>query len=208
MSTYAPREELKPRGLDGISDAMIEDHWTLYKGYVTQTNTLREELAKLRQESKTDSLVYADRRRRYGFEYNGMVLHEYYFGNMKPQGGPLPGDGKFVEAIKQQFGSTDAWKADFIAAGKSRSIGWAITYFDPAAKVIENHFVQLHEEGNVAGFAPLFVMDVWEHAYTADFRATGRPAYIEAFFKNVNWGVVESRYKAALEGKIANRFGG
>lgn len=205
MEKYAVREELKPKGLDGISDAQIEDHWALYKGYVNQTNALREELASLRAAGKGADLNYADRRRRFGFEYNGMVLHEFYFANLKA-GVAAKADSSFLKAAAAQFGSVDAFLADFVNTGKSRSIGWAIAYFDPATGIINNHFVQLHEEGNVAGFQPVLVMDVWEHAYMVDHKAGGRPSYIEAFMKNVNWDVVDERYKAALEGKIYKRF--
>lgn len=205
MEKYAVREELKPKGLDGISDAQIEDHWALYKGYVNQTNALREELASLRGAGKGSDLNYADRRRRFGFEYNGMVLHEFYFANLKA-GVKAKDDSPFLKAAAAQFGSVDAFLADFINTGKSRSIGWAIAYFDPATGIINNHFVQLHEEGNVAGFQPVLVMDVWEHAYMVDHKAGGRPGYIEAFMKNVNWDVVDERFKAAREGKIFKRF--
>lgn len=205
MEKYAVREELKPKGLDGISDAQIEDHWALYKGYVAQTNGLREELAGLRAAGKSTELAYADRRRRFGFEYNGMVLHEYYFGNLKAGVKPKD-DSAFLKAVVAQFGSFDNFKADLANAGKSRSIGWAITYLDPTTGALNNHFVQLHEEGNVAGFQPVLVMDVWEHAYMVDHKAGGRPAYIEAFFKNVNWDAVDARFKAGSEGKVFKRF--
>lgn len=205
MEKYAAREELKPKGLDGITDAQIDDHWGLYKGYVAQTNALREELANLRKEGKGGSLDYADRRRRFGFEYNGMVLHEYYFANMKA-GVALKDDSPFRKAVTAQYGSLDAFKEDFMNTGRMRSIGWAIAYFDPATGIINNHFVQLHEEGNVAGFQPLLIMDVWEHAYMVDHKAGGRPSYIDAFMKNINWDVVDERLKAALDGRIFKRF--
>jgi Fe-Mn family superoxide dismutase len=205
MTAYTSREELKPKGLDGISDNQIEQHWALYKGYVTQTNALRDELAKMRAEGKSGEMAYADRRRRFGFEYNGMVLHEWYFGNLKA-GVAAKAEGAFAKAVAEQFGSFDAWKADFAGTGKSRSIGWAICFFDPATGAINNHFVQLHEEGDIAGFLPLCVMDVWEHAYMVDFKATERPAYVDAFFKNVNWDVVEARFESAKAGKVPARF--
>jgi len=205
MEKYVVREELKPKGLDGISDAQIEDHWALYKGYVNQTNALREELANLRAAGKGADLVYADRRRRFGFEYNGMVLHEFYFANLKA-GVQLKDDSPFRKLVTAQFGSFEAFKDDFANTGKSRGIGWAITYYDPTTGILNNHFVQLHEDGNVAGFQPILVMDVWEHAYMVDHKAGGRPAYIEAFLKNVNWDVVDERLKAAQEGRIFKRF--
>ena len=203
--TYIVREELKPVGLSGISDAQIADHWNLYAGYVAQSNTLKAELETLRSEGKGATPAYADRRRRFGFEYNGMVLHEYYFGNLKAS---VSNDAapSFKKAVSNQYGSFDAWLEDLVNTGKSRSIGWAICYIDPQTGDINNHFVQLHEDGNIAGYHPLVVMDVFEHAYMVDHKAGGRPAYIESFTKNINWDVVETRFNAAGSLQASKRF--
>jgi Fe-Mn family superoxide dismutase len=202
---YEVKTALKPTGLAGISEEQIAQHWRLYEGYVTQVNNLRKELETLAKEGKGATPLYADRRRRLGFEYNGMVLHEYYFGNLKA-GVAEPGDGALKKAIVAQFGTFDAFKDDFVNTGASRSIGWAILYLDPATGTLNNHFVQLHEDGNVAGFVPVLVMDVWEHAYMVDYGAGGRGQYIKAFFGNVNWPVVEKRFADATAGKIPARF--
>ena len=203
---YEAKAHLKPSGLTGISENQISQHWKLYEGYVTNTNTLRTELGTLRKEGQTGTPIYADRRRRFGFEYNGMVLHEFYFGNLKA-GAPMLGEkSPLLKALVEQFGSLDLWKEDFLKAGASRSIGWAILYLDPATGALNNHFVQLHEEGNVAGFVPILVMDVWEHAYMVDYGALGRPDYMKAFAENVNWDVVAHRFTEASEGKIPPRY--
>ncbi|MEW6611733.1 MAG: superoxide dismutase [Pseudomonadota bacterium] len=205
MFEYTVREELKPSGLNGISDEQIEDHWGLYKGYVAQSNALRKELADMRANGQSGSMAYADRRRRYGFEYNGMVLHEYYFGHLKA-GVNLNPESGFAKAVAAQFGSLDAWKTDLMNTGKTRGIGWAVTYYDPTTDQISNHFIQLHEDGNVAGFQPLVILDVFEHAYMVDHKAAGRPAYIEAFMNNIDWDVVEQRYQTAKKGEIFKRY--
>lgn len=202
--TYTVREELKPSGLNGISDDQINDHWNLYAGYVTQSNALKDQLADLRSEGKGATPEYADRRRRFGFEFNGMVLHEYYFGNLKAN--VENNAAEFTAAVEKAYGSFDAWLEDFANTGKSRSIGWAICYYDPATGDVNNHFVQLHEDGNIAGYIPLVVMDVFEHAYMVDHKAGGRPAYIEACMSNINWNVVEERFTASRDGAIKNRF--
>jgi Fe-Mn family superoxide dismutase len=203
---YEVKSTLKPAGLSGISEDQIAQHWRLYEGYVAQVNSLRDELATLRRDGKIATPLYADRRRRLGFEYNGMVLHEYYFANLKA-GIPEPGAASaLTKALTGQFGSVDAFKEDFISTGASRSIGWAILYLDPATGTLNDHFVQLHEEGNVAGFAPVLVMDVWEHAYMVDYGAGGRAQYMKAFFSNVNWPVVEKRFADAGAGKIPVRW--
>jgi Fe-Mn family superoxide dismutase len=202
MTEYTVREELKPSGLNGISDEQINDHWGLYKGYVAQTNTLLKELAERRGDAGAG---YADRRRRLGFEYNGMVLHEYYFANLKANVKMNEGS-ELGRAIASSFGSIDAWKNDFAATGKTRGIGWAILYFDGTTGHLNNHFVQLHEDGNIGGFQPVLVMDVWEHAYMVDHRAGGRANYIDAFLSNVDWDVVQNRYAQLREGRIVKRF--
>ena len=203
--TYSIRNELKPSGLNGISEAQIDQHWKLYEGYVTQSNTLKQELAEMRKAGKSDSAAYADRRRRFGFEFNGMVLHEYYFANLKANVSDTIA-ATFKAAVESQWGSFEEWKKDFTNTGKSRSIGWAVCYMDPETGDLNNHFIQLHEEGNVPGYHPILVMDVWEHAYMVDHAASGRPDYINAFWGNVNWNVVEQRLKAAQERTGTHRF--
>lgn len=193
---YKVQEHLKPTRLQGISEAQIDDHWNLYAAYVAQTNALKKELEELRAEGKGGTPNYADRRRRFGFEFNGMVLHEYYFANLK-HNVPETTAADFIAAVEKSFGSFDAWKEDFMATGKSRGIGWAICAMDPVTGDLNNHFVQLHEDGNVAGFSPVLVMDCWEHAYMVDHKAGGRPDYINAFFGNVAWDVVNRRFRDA-----------
>lgn len=200
--TYTVKEDIKPVNLNGISDEQIADHWNLYVAYVNQSNALKKDLAEMRLEGKSGAFAYADRRRRFGFEFAGMTLHEFYFANLKANV-ELTDDSAFVEAIKEGFGSFEAWKEDFINTGKTRSIGWAICYMDPETGDINNHFVQLHEEGNIPSFHPLVVMDVWEHAYMVDHKAGGRPDYINSAMSNINWEVVEQRL-ADARGKLAS----
>lgn len=205
-SPYTVQDALMPRGLEDISDEQIQDHWTLYKGYVTQTNQLNTQLAELTMQGKAASLEYADRRRRYGFEYNGMVLHEYYFGNLKAGVHEPEKSGAFSSIISKSFGSYETWKADFENAGKTRGIGWAILYADTTTGLLTNHFIAEHQNGNVAGFAPILVLDVWEHAYMVDHRSGGRGTYIAAFMKNIDWQKVEMRYSDVMAGRISKRF--
>ena len=187
-------------GLQGISDETLELHFKLYEGYVKETNKLNEKIWQFIQDGKVDQEEmpeYSELTRRLGFEYNGMVLHEYYFDNMKKGGGPGDPDksSQFVTAAAASFGSYEIWKADFVGVGKMRGVGWAICYENPENGHLSNHWISLHETGNVAGFNPVLVMDVWEHAYLLDFK-TERPKYITAFFSNINWNMVESRLKA------------
>src|SRR5205085_398693 len=100
---------------------------------------------------------------------------------------------QFYKLAEQSFGSYDIWKADFVSVGKMRGVGWAICYQDPVNQRLSNHWITLHEIGNVAGFTPALVMDVWEHAFLLDYKPAERPKYIEAFFSNIDWDAVGSR---------------
>ena len=197
-TSYQPRQ-FDLSGLNGISDQTLEMHFKLYEGYVKETNKLTEKISAFLADGKVDQdemPAYSELTRRLGFEYNGMVLHEYYFENMKKQG---PGDAEknsaFVKAAESSFGSYDIWKADFVGVGKMRGVGWAICYQNPANGRLSNHWITLHETGNVSGFAPVLVMDVWEHAFILDYKPADRPKYIEAFFSNIDWATVEGRLK-------------
>lgn len=195
-NSYKPKE-YDLSGLDGISDKTLELHFKLYEGYVKETNNLSERIAKFLEDGKVDQdemPAYSELTRRLGFEYNGMVLHEYYFGNMKRQGAGDPAkDTNFMKAAEASFGAYDIWKADFVGIGKMRGVGWAMCYQNPANGRLSNHWITLHETGNVAGFTPVLVMDVWEHAFLLDYMPAERPKYIEAFFSNIDWDAVEGR---------------
>ena len=196
--TYKPKS-FNLSGLTGISDKTLEMHFKLYEGYVTNTNTLTERIAAILADGKVDQEEmpsYSELTRRLGFEYNGMVLHEYYFGNMKQGGGGDPErTSKFRAAVERSFPSYDIWKTDFVSVGKMRGVGWAVCYLDPGHGTVSNHWIELHETGNIAGFVPVLVMDVWEHAFLLDYKPADRPKYIEAFLSNVDWAAVEQRTK-------------
>jgi Fe-Mn family superoxide dismutase len=187
-------------GLNGISDQTLEMHFKLYEGYVKETNNLTERITEFIKDGKVDQEEmpgYSELTRRLGFEYNGMVLHEYYFGNMKQNGtGDPDRTSRFFKATEETFGSYDIWKADFVGIGKMRGVGWAICYENPSNGRLSNHWITLHETGNVAGFNPVLVMDVWEHAYLLDYKPAERPRYIEAFFSNIDWNAIEQRLRA------------
>jgi len=198
-NSYQPRQ-FNLSGLKGISDQTLEMHFKLYEGYVKETNNLTQRITDFIKDGNVDQEempAYSELTRRLGFEYNGMVLHEYYFDNLQSGGGtgdPLK-TSQFLKAAEATFGSYDIWKADFVGIGKMRGVGWAICYQNPANGRISNHWITLHETGNVAGFNPILVMDVWEHAFLLDYKPAERPKYIEAFFSNINWNAVEDRLK-------------
>lgn len=202
---YKARTEFKPVGLLGISDRQIDEHWKLYEGYVTNTNTLIKQLADMRDGGEGGNPLYADRRRRLGFEMCGMLVHDYYFGNLKA-GVNVSVAKEFTRAVHAKFGSFDNWLADFKACGTTRGVGHAICYMDPLTQDVNNHFIELHNDGHMPGFQILLSMDVWEHAFLIDYGVTERGKYIEAFLANVNWEMVEERTQACLEHKASPRF--
>lgn len=185
--------DFKLSGLNGISDNTIQVHLGLYAGYVKNTNTLNERLAALVGEGKVGTPDYAEVTRRLGFEYNGMILHEYYFSQLKAGGSPMPSSGPLVDLLRQCFGSPEAWLSDFKGVGGMRGVGWAVLFQDPVTGWLSNHWITLHQEGNPAGFKPILIMDVWEHAFLLDYKPAERPKYIEAFFSNLDWSVIEKR---------------
>jgi Fe-Mn family superoxide dismutase len=204
--SYKPKQ-FNLSGLNGISDKTLEVHFKLYEGYVKETNRLTEKIAELLKGGQVDQEEfpdYSELKRRLGFEYNGMVLHEYYFGNLKKGGGATPDrNSPFMKATETSFGSYDIWKADFVGIGKMRGVGWAICYQDPSNGRLSNHWITLHEVGNIAGFDPVLVMDVWEHAFLLDYAPADRPKYIEAFFSNIDWHTVEGRLRKAAVAKAS-----
>ena len=196
MKAYKPQSFDHLTGLDGISDAQVKEHLELYQGYVKQVNTLSDKLMEVLAKGKptgTDP-YFAELTRHLGFEYNGMILHEYYFSNLKRASEPSPGKSSgLVQAISQSFGALETWKADFQAIGGMRGIGWAILFQDPVTGQLTNQWITLHQDGIPAGFKPLLVMDVWEHAFMRDYKAGEKGRYIDAFFRNIDWRTVERR---------------
>src|SRR5579863_1719073 len=123
-----------------------------------------------------------------------MVLHEHYFGNLKSAGGGNPtAASPFLQRVQDSFGSFETWKRDFISVGKMRGVGWAVCYEDPSSGRLSNHWITSHEIGHIAGYKPLVVMDMWEHAFLLDYKPAEKEKYIDAFFSNVDWQSIEKR---------------
>jgi Fe-Mn family superoxide dismutase len=197
-------KEFKLSGLKGISDRTLEMHLSLYEGYVKNTNALTEKLAEMTHKKKASAKdpAFAELTRRLGFEYGGMVLHEYYFDNLAPNGKGIISD-ETKNAIEKNFTTFENWKANFAAVGEMRGVGWAILYQDPLSQQLSNHWIALHHIGVPSGFKPILVMDVWEHAYLLDYRPSERNKYIEAFFSNINWDVIQQRLTNPAAVRIA-----
>ena len=190
--SYTPKK-WNLSGLQGISDRTVEMHFGLYEGYVKNTNLLNEQIAAKIQAGRAAAtdLEFAELNRRLSFEYNGMRLHELYFDNLTTSRGEPPSE--LQSALGSAFGDFETWKNDFVAIGGMRGVGWAIAYQDPNNGRITNHWVELHQDGNIATFVPIVVMDVWEHAFILDYKPSERSKYIEAFFTNINWPTITDR---------------
>ena len=172
-------------GMAGFSDTMLNNHFKLYQGYVKNANVVLEKLNALLADKNDRTPEYAELKRRLGWEFNGMMLHEYYFENL---GGKEPPDlnGALYKSIAGNFGSFDNWKQDFVSTGMMRGIGWVVLCWEPRTGKLVNVWVNEHDAGHIVGAKPLLVMDVFEHAYMLDYQLD-KGKYIEAFFKNVNW---------------------
>jgi Fe-Mn family superoxide dismutase len=188
---YTAKDYGKLIGMEGFSETLLTNHFTLYQGYVTNTNKLMDLLTAMLKEGKTGTPEYAELKRRFGFEFNGMRLHEYYFENLG--GKALP--DKASSAAKKlagAYGNYEAWEQDFKATGAMRGIGWVILYQDNMTGGLCNQWINEHEIGHLAGCRPILVMDVFEHAFMLDY-GLKRADYIAAFFKNIDWKAVEAR---------------
>lgn len=191
---YQAKDYSRLIGMQGFSEVLLKNHFTLYNGYVINTNKLLEILNAMLKDGKTGTPEYAEIKRRLGWEFNGMRLHEYYFENLGGNG-VLPHDGKLAKLINENFGNFDNWLKDFKATGILRGIGWVILYYDTLTRKLINFWINEHDMGHPSGCAPILIMDVFEHAFMFDY-GLKKAEYIEAFFKNINWQEAEKRLKA------------
>lgn len=190
---YQPKDFSYLIGMPGFSEQLLKNHFTLYQGYVTNTNKLIELLESFAKEGKTGTPEFAEIKRRLGWEWNGMRLHEYYFENLGGNG-QISEESKIYRTIEQTFGSFENWVKEFKGTGLMRGIGWVILYQDLLTGKLINVWINEHDVGHLSGGNPILVMDVFEHAFMLDY-GLKRAEYIEAFFNNLNWKVVEERLK-------------
>lgn len=185
---YSMKDYTHLMQMNGFSQNLIRMHLKLYEGYVKNAS----ELLNLIRSVNPKSYEYGALKRRFGWEFDGMRLHELYFDN-------LGGTGKanlkspLCLALIRQFGSFEDWKRDFVATGMIRGIGWSVLYLDPIDGKLINTWINEHDVGHLVRGIPLIIMDVFEHAYMPEF-GLDKMAYIEVFFKNLNWDVIETRY--------------
>lgn len=198
--TYTARTFNLPE-LTGLSKKQIEVHLALYEGYVKHVNLIAEKLAAARLGAiELDPYIQAELRRRFAFEFDGMRMHEYYFEQLRrSEVGARTEASGFGKAAAEKYGSGEKFIEHIKAVAGTRGIGWVIVYFDPANSTLHTVFVGDHELGQLAGLPVLLALDLWEHAYMVDYVPAEKKSYVDAFFANLNWSVVEKRFEDAIK---------
>jgi Fe-Mn family superoxide dismutase len=179
-------------GMAGLSDKLLKAHFKLYEGYVAHINKMIEFLKGADKETQE----YDEVKRRFGWEFNGMRLHEAYFGNMSKKSMTLEPESDLGRQIVESFGSFEAWERDFRAVSAMRGVGWAVLAWDPQGRNLFNIWINEHDVGHLFYSFTLLVNDVFEHAYLVDY-GSDRKDYIDAFLKAVDWPEVKKRFADA-----------
>ncbi|MES2087732.1 MAG: Fe-Mn family superoxide dismutase [Patescibacteria group bacterium] len=189
--------------LKGISKKTIEEHLKLYAGYVKHANLVLEKVEELKKDADPSTPLGArnayalgEVMRRFGFEFNGMRNHEVYFKSLEGSSSPL-GSSSLKKAIEEKWGSFELWLAEFKAIAMTRGIGWAMLYYDRSSGELLNAWIDEQHLGQLQNCALILGLDMWEHSFVADYQPSGKKAYIEDFFSNLNWSVIEENYTKA-----------
>jgi len=182
--------------LKGISAKTTEEHLKLYSGYVTNANLVLEKIAALGADP-ANSYAISEIRRRFSFEFNGMRNHEVYFSSF--DGGPksLPANSLLKKMIESEGGTFEGWLTYFKSVALTRGIGWATLYYDKVSDRLITSWVDEQHLGQLQNCALILGLDMWEHSFVADYQPSGKKNYVEDFFANLNWEVIENNFKAA-----------
>ncbi len=188
------------RELKGISAKNIEEHLKLYAGYVKHANLILEKIPEYEGYVKEDAFapyVICELSRRFSFEYNGMRNHEIYFESLSGGANSLSNESPLKKAISEEWGSFDKWLERFKAMAATRGIGWAMLYYDKKDGRLLSSWVDEQHLGQLQNCAPILGLDMWEHAFVYDYPTSEKKKYIEVFFENLNWEVIEKNFKNA-----------
>jgi superoxide dismutase, Fe-Mn family len=196
MDTFTPKTFTIPE-LSGISAKNIEEHLKLYKGYVSNANLIINKMKEYSADAVGNAYAMSEILRRFAFEFDGMRNHEYYFSAFEGGPKPLAEASEFKTALTKQVGSFDDFLANFKTLATTRGIGWAILYYDKQTNLFLATWVEEQHLGHLTGLSPVLALDMWEHAYVYDYPTSEKKKYIEAFFANVNWEVIEENFKKA-----------
>lgn len=181
--------------LEGISTKTIEEHVKLYSGYVKNANSIVERMATI--DSEKDAYVLGELFRRFSFEYNGMRNHEVYFASLEGGATALNAESELGKTLLGLFGNYETFVPEFTSLAVTRGIGWAVLWYDTKEKKVLASWVDEQHLGQLNGCAMILALDMWEHSYVADYHPSGKKQYVEDFFKNLNWSVVEKRFADA-----------
>jgi len=192
MKTYTPQTFNIPE-LKGISKKSIDEHIKLYEGYVKHTNLILEKISELK-DSESDAYAVSEMQRRFSFEFDGMRNHEIYFKSLEGGAKQLSDDSKLKKAIEEEWGSFDGWLSRFKTVAKTRGIGWAMLSYDSGSGRLVNSWVDEQHLGHLTGLSPVLALDMWEHSFVGDYWPSGKAQYIDDFFENLNWEVVEGNF--------------
>ncbi|MDB5259136.1 MAG: manganese/iron superoxide dismutase-like protein superoxide dismutase, Fe-Mn family [Candidatus Taylorbacteria bacterium] len=185
--------------LKGLTPKSIGEHLKLYAGYVKHANLILEKLEEMKADSEKNAYAMGEIMRRFGFEFNGMRNHEVYFASF--EGGPKPvlGTSALKVAIEAEWGSFDGWLTSFKALGLTRGIGWAMLYYDRSSGRLINAWIDEQHLGQLQNCALVLGLDMWEHSFVADYQPSGKKQYVEDFFANLNWEVIEKNFAEATK---------
>lgn len=193
---YTPKTFIIPE-LDGISAKSIEEHIGLYQGYVKNFNAIAKLLPEYAKDSQMHAHALSELIRRKSFEFDGMRLHEIYFEQFEGGVKALNQTSSLGEAFKSEY--HEYFEPYFKAIGLMRGPGWAMLYWDPVGKQFQAGFSGEQHQGHFVTLPVILALDVWEHAFLLDHGAQGKGKYIDAFFKNLNWAVIEKRFAEATK---------
>lgn len=191
-------QTFKIQKLKGISEKTIEEHLKLYQGYVKNANLIYEKMDGYAKDVEANTYVLNELLRRFSFEYNGIRNHEVYFASLQGGAQALLGGSTLKEKIGETWQSFDGWLGGFKNfAGNTRGIGWAALWYDPRDDSLHTTWIDEQHLGLLNGCIMILGLDMWEHSYVADYFPSGKKQYIEDFFANLNWGVIEENFKRA-----------
>ncbi len=194
MKNYQ-QKEFNIVNLSGISEKQIQEHFGLYAGYVKHTNSIMEKIKSLSEDQENNSYLISEMRRRLGFEFDGMKMHELYFEQLEGGHTPINQDGDFAKGAIEKYGSVEGLIEHIEEVAKTRGIGWVAVCYDAGIDSLHTVWVSEHEIGHLAGCPVLLALDMWEHAFMVDYVPSQKKEYIQAFLQNINWSVVEERFR-------------
>ena len=191
---FAARDFSGLLGIGGLSDRLLQVHFELYQGYVKNAGRMLDELDELRESGRTDAAAFAELKRRFGWEYDSIRLHELYFENLSKELREPDPDSPLQRRLAEDFGGADGWQKDFRATAAMRGIGWVVLYHDPIRNRLLNAWIDQHHVGSLVGAAPILVVDLWEHAYLADY-GTNKGDYVDAVLRSLDWDRATARFQ-------------